>query len=383
MKFSLKKRGYSGSDYSYHLSHKLGVAPLPSELLFLSQILDQGSVDECTSYSGVATRYNELNTTFDPALFWNQEVAFAGNNGATGFDIEVPAATAVELGFPNGNPKSYFWISPNNGQDLFDSVRTCMFQQNRPLTGGMMWMDEYTDTPLGEIVSIGQTPLGGHCIKIAGWQTMDSGITYMVLQNSWGTSVGTNGLYYMPREVFNSAFNGYGIFLWSDDPNAYIAQLGWFQALCQNVISLMQSLIKQKNGTYPPVAPLPSNPVSQIPNLADGIFEAEGNGKQAGMKYNNRGDLKFTGYTKSLGATGAGENNFAIFPTMAIGDQACVQLCTDVAHNLLLGYPKPCTIQEFVKVYGEPSTQKAWDDYVAILCAHTGKTPTTLLSDLL
>ena len=125
--------------------------------------------------------------------------------------------------------------------------------------------------------------------------------------------------------------------------------------------------------------------VSLIPAFARGIFEAEGNGKQYGITkgYNNPGDLKFTGYTKSLGATGSGWNNLAIFPSTDAGISACEQLCRDAANDLLIGYPKPCTIQQFVKVYGSPVSQLAWDNYVSILCKHTGKTPTTLLSDLL
>ncbi len=139
------------------------------------------------------------------------------------------------------------------------------------------------------------------------------------------------------------------------------------------------------NTDPPPPAPLPPTHVSLIPSLAQGIFFAEGNGTQGGMKYNNRGDLRGLPddkYLLNLGATGFGENNLAIFPSMAIGDQACVQLCTDAALGLLPAY-KGDTIQSFVKIYASPPTQAAWDNYVAILCKYTGKVATDLISSLL
>jgi hypothetical protein len=122
-----------------------------------------------------------------------------------------------------------------------------------------------------------------------------------------------------------------------------------------------------------------------LPQLAQGIFQAEGGGAQAGVKYNNRGDLRGrpgNRYLLSLGATGYGENGLAIFPDMLTGDHACLQLCTDVANNLLIAYPKPCSIKEFAKIYGDPTTQAEWDNYVSILCKATGRTPETFISDL-
>jgi hypothetical protein len=104
------------------------------------------------------------------------------------------------------------------------------------------------------------------------------------------------------------------------------------------------------------------------------------------MKYNNRGDIRGrigNKYIASLGATGYGENNLAIFPTLEIGDQATIQLCTDVANNKLLAYPKPCTIQQFVKIYADPQTPQEWDDYVAILCKATNAKADQTLTSLL
>lgn len=127
-----------------------------------------------------------------------------------------------------------------------------------------------------------------------------------------------------------------------------------------------------------------------IENLAQGIYEAEGNGKQDGIVkgYNNPGDIRGKSgnkYLVGLGVTGYGYNNLAIFPTLESGQKAVIQLCTDVANNLMLAYSKPCTISEFAKIYGDPTTQQEWDDYVAILLKNigNGKVATTTLTELL
>ena len=121
MIFNLQKRKLSGNDYSWHKT--LGVAPIPfgDSLILSSDILNQGDLGQCAAYSSVAARWNETNgVVLDPKAFWSAMCTFAQTDGANGFDLEVPAATAVESGFPTLNPSAYLWITPNNGQDLFD-----------------------------------------------------------------------------------------------------------------------------------------------------------------------------------------------------------------------------------------------------------------------
>jgi hypothetical protein len=240
MVFNLQKRKISGKDYSWHKT--LGVAPLPfaNSLILSSNILNQENLPACSAYASVATRWNETNgTVLDPLAFWDVMCSFAQTDGSAGFDLEVPAAAAVESGFPSLNPSAYLWITPNNGQDLFDSCRTAIKQSNYPLVGGVCWMEEWTGAPGGIINNVGVNRAGGHALKIAGWTTLD-GIEYMVLQNSWGTSYGNGGLYYMTRDVFNNGFAPYGVFIWSDNQNVRYKTIGLLIALYQNVITLLQ-----------------------------------------------------------------------------------------------------------------------------------------------
>lgn len=258
--------------------------------------------------------------------------------------------------------------------DLFDNTRSAIQINQRPCMGGLTWMSEWTNAPGGMITTSGSTPLGGHCIKIAGWKTIN-GVFYMVLQNSWGNGVGDNGLYYMSREVFNSAFQPFGVFYWSDDVNPTIKVLGLIQAIYQHIISLLTKGTGE--GVYPPAIPK----ISLIPQCVAGIYEAEGNGTQLGITkgYNNGGDLRGkigNKYLASLGATGYGDDALAIFPTLEIGTQACTQLVTDAVNGKLLAYKPTMTLTEFVTIYADPYTVEELNDYVSILKKHCGKVET-------
>lgn len=257
--FNLKPRKASSKDYSFHRSNKtllksrtLGAVQFPEQLIFASPILSQDQ-ENCTAFSSVATRANEIaNGNFDPEQFWNDELSFAGVTTSQGFDIEVPAATGKLKGFsPVGNPtlrqdspSAYFWVHASNGLDLFDSCRAAMLSQNRPLQGGVVWMNDWTNAQGGIINTNGTSVAGGHCIKIAGWKAIN-GTTYMILQNSWGPTFGDLGFFYISRAIFNGSFNTFGIYYWSDDPNQNIKTLGSIQALYQNVITLIKSFFNR------------------------------------------------------------------------------------------------------------------------------------------
>ena len=243
MIFSLKKRKASKKDYSFHRSHKLGVLALPSELTFLSPILSQDAED-CTAFSAVATRDDEiLNGNFDPMEFWKDELAFANDTTSQGYNLEVPAAVGVKIGFsPMGNPtlrqnkaSAYFWIT-SGGQDLFDNIRNAIYYNQRPVMGGLDWYTDYNNSDT--ITKIGSILLGGHAIKIAGWTTKN-GVPLLVLQNSWGTNIGDQGKFYMTREAANKAFAPYGIFYWSDSQDFKVKTLGLILALWINIKTLL------------------------------------------------------------------------------------------------------------------------------------------------
>ena len=263
-KFNLKKRKADRRDYSHAKSVKLGADPLQDELLFLTPILDQGSAAHCTAYSAVSIRQSETSRVYDPEGQWQEELEMGATEEGT--DLQTQLATGVDKGFTfqnsssrGDNASAYFWITKNNGLDIFDSMRRAIQDMKRPLTAGIMWKNEWDNMSGGIIKDTGQTNLGGHAVKIAGWKQIN-GIPYLVIQNSWGVSMGDNGLFYFPREVANVVFGSYGIGYWSDDPTQKIKKLGFLNALLVNLYNLYVKLWYQTRAYPPPL--IWSDPVS-------------------------------------------------------------------------------------------------------------------------
>lgn len=245
--FNLKKRKHSRKDFSFHKSHTLGAIPLPDELLFTSEILTQ-TEQSCTAFAAVATRANEiLNASYDPQIFWQDELAFAGVATSDGFDLEMPLAVGRKIGFsPVGNPtirqdrpSYYYFIHPHDGLDLFSAIKESINTLQRPAMAGMTWFREF-----GSFIStnVSFVPQGGHCIKIAGF-TKRENEEVLVLQQSWGLNAGANGLFYITRNMVNNLFSEYGVGIWSDDPNATKKTLGLITATYYNIISLLRTLL--------------------------------------------------------------------------------------------------------------------------------------------
>jgi hypothetical protein len=250
-KFTLQKRFTSRHDYSHARTFGLGAAALPDELLFLTQILDQGNSEKCTAYSAVAVRQSMKAVAYDPDIQWQEELKEMGLISANGSDIKTQMATGKDLGFTpvdsqtrQDNATAYFWVTTGGGLDLFDAIRQTVNQIQAPLTAGLTWYENWNAPILQGVVPDNYgIVLGGHAIKIAGWKTIN-GYPYLVIQNSWGTGVGDNGLFYFSREVTNKVFGHYGIAYWSDLPtDTVIHKMQLLAALLENLKMLYQSLV--------------------------------------------------------------------------------------------------------------------------------------------
>jgi hypothetical protein len=309
---------------------------------------------------------------YDTDQYWTDEMAY--ENDPDGVDAQTAASVAVDPGWKiktgevtNGireTADAILWIYPNNGKDMKDSMNAAIIQFQSPCAVGFIWYSSWNNTVNG-IVPEG-TPLnalGGH-LTMFGGDNLAFGADIEDNQGSWGVDApgSVQGHYGFPRSIINGYVEGYPCFIPFNSNNALTKWLGTMSAYWVRMADLLNT---QSDGVYPPV--------SQIQNLVAGVIDAEGHGTQGGMKYNNPGDIRGkigNKYQASLGVTGYGENNLAIFPDMATGEKAIAQICTDVANNQLLGYPKPCNISQFAKEYGDPLTQQEWDDYVAVLLKH-------------
>lgn len=104
--------------------------------------------------------------------------------------------------------------------------------------------------------------------------------------------------------------------------------------------------------TPPPVpTPLPSH----IPLWAAAIQVQEGFAPGS-VSYvnNNPGNLKYTAYTKTLGAIGHDGHNFCIFKDYTAGTKALQQFLIDACQGRLLSYKPSMTLKEFTQIYAEP-----------------------------
>jgi hypothetical protein len=346
--FNLKKRKASRLDYSHHKSVKLGETPLQNELLYLSEILDQGTAPHCTAYQAVAVRSSMKNKSYDPEQQWIEETTLGAT--AEGTDIQTALATGVKVGFvPNGTTTSvdqascYLWVNINNGMDLFDSCRRAIQDAGCPLSAGICWMQEWDSNSV--VDKLGTIVAGGHAVKIAGWKQINN-VPYMVIQNSWGTQMGDNGLWYFSRDVFNKVFGEYGIGYWSDDPNLQIKKLGFFSALLVNLINLYKQLFNQ-TGVFPPL--------TMIERWANAIKVQEGwyIGSRS-YKNNNPGNLKYSSLTASWGATGKDADNFCIYPDYETGMKALCNFLQLGAEDELIAFHHARTLLLFTRVYAQP-----------------------------
>lgn len=231
-------------------SSKFGVSTLPAQLLFVNDILDQGQTPYCTAYSACATRGSMKIKNYDPIAYWNEEANYDGApNTENGTSPDTCMNVGVEVGWvPIGQPlpidRASISISviPNSGMDLFDSVRSALVETNNPIQGFLQWYSDWDAVNAQGVVPDTFTAiLGGHAVKIAGFTTIN-GVVYIVVQNSWGTMYGLNGLFYFDRATFNKAFGAGYVRLWSDSTNPTMEKMGLLVALMQNLLNLKSAL---------------------------------------------------------------------------------------------------------------------------------------------
>jgi hypothetical protein len=99
-------------------------------------------------------------------------------------------------------------------------------------------------------------------------------------------------------------------------------------------------------------------------------------------RQNNPGNLIFTDYTKSLGATKKGDR-FAIFPNYTTGRKALEQFLIDAFSGKLRNFKPDMTILDFFSIYAPLSNKQPNYIYANVVASAIGKTYTTKLKDLI
>lgn len=273
-------------DFQWH--KKFGaVSELPTQDFDVWEPLttfDQGANDLCTDYSTIGAAEAQFSQILDVCFQRAAHNEVAGTPGYIGgADPKQAALAVIKVGaIPqsiapfnlNDSPSSYadiskypqniineagadkefslYQITPNNGMDLFDSIRSALWQSYQstfkaPVMVGTEWQADWLRQP-GGIINQNDPEYGytDHAFVFTGQKTIN-GILYLKAHLSSGTEWGDQGFFYFTREIVN-------LFIYAQafapgSPSDYKAQQ-WtiLQKIYDILISLLAKIKNQSNG---------------------------------------------------------------------------------------------------------------------------------------
>ena len=150
----------------------------------------------------------------------------------------------------------------------------------------------------------------------------------------------------------------------------------------------IQTVLVEKKLEEKPITPIDETPPPPVkPPEKDNLFLwAQGHRKAEGWypgsrswRNHNPGNLKFTEYTRGLGASGADSGNFCIFPNYATGFEALKTLLKDAATDKLKSYKSTMTIKEFCQVFALPPD----NHYANVVADEIGVKPDIQIKNIL
>lgn len=121
--------------------------------------------------------------------------------------------------------KQITYFKVDGPYDTFDNIRAALWTHradHSPVYTGCQWRPGWLQQTV-----IPKEPIAGgvgHCFKIANGQKMINGEPHLIIQQSYGTDVGENGLQYISREVVNREFV-FGAYMFKDMPPAQAAAI--------------------------------------------------------------------------------------------------------------------------------------------------------------
>lgn len=100
------------------------------------------------------------------------------------------------------------------------------------------------------------------------------------------------------------------------------------------------------------------------------------------FRNNNPGNLKFTGYTALLGATGQDDKGFARFATPNIGIEALKSFLHQAANGILMAYQPTMSLLDFFHVYAPSSDNNEPNAYAQFVAMKIGVPVTTPIDQI-
>jgi len=361
--------------------------PLADFIVKPLEIKNQGTSDMCVAYAVSSSSEKQEGVALEPAYLFAKTKQLMGSWQEWGSDPVKALKASMKYGAleksvspysldKNGrnfvadwnnwdskldgvaqvhHKKSYFKLDA--GQDLFNSIVIGLYdnrQTNTTAICGVYWQPEWTYASGGVVKHLGDNKSLPHAIEAIGQRIID-GVPHLIIQNSWGEGVGDKGLYYFPKEVVNQFLFAYALI---DASPEDVRKVTWgvLEYLKDILIKMLSSL---KTPSEAPIVEVkPDVPIedkkpaeSRLTAFAQAIQWKEG-WYQGSKSFRNRnpGNIKFTNYTKSLGAIRKDEMGFCVFDTERDGFAGLCRFIQDASNNLLRDY-KNCTIKTFFEVY--------------------------------
>jgi hypothetical protein len=223
-------------DYDYHKTFGAADVVLPDEYFAGKPLVKNQELSEmCTAFGSYVLAACEDGVDFLPEWSFAAGKTISKTDPEEPEDLRTPLKTAVKMGYCPTSPllpslatqsprycgilanypastvqqalkylkKSYFRVDGD-----FNSVRRVLYDNRasrRAILTGVLWMNEWTAAPGGIVPDFAVSPGGLHCIAIIGF-IKKNGIDYIVVQNSYGTDIGDQGIFYFDEKTFNAEF---------------------------------------------------------------------------------------------------------------------------------------------------------------------------------
>lgn len=215
---------------------------LPREFVLTPlEIKDQGNTDFCSAFATCAMSELQENTILEPSFSFALGKIISGDLEEWGQDIRIALKAHVKYGaLPKETAPYSLYTHPQDflrnianwpkklledavehkkktffkvtgGYDDFDNIRATIFARKSAVGFGIVW-----GWPASQVIMDEPKTSGvGHMITAIGWKEIH-GEPHIVIQNSYGTDAGEQGIHYFSRAVINDAVKRYGSYMFID-----------------------------------------------------------------------------------------------------------------------------------------------------------------------
>jgi hypothetical protein len=222
------------NDYSLPKTFGQAILSLPAEYIVIPErIMDQSGSDFCGAFSSTAVSESMDMQYLSPEFLFAKMKQITGDIYGYGGDLRSFCKAWIKYGtikqsdapfslndkdrnfladyknWPSEldmkaaefKKESFFRVEKIQGLDLFDSIRQALFNNaipKRTIFTGAMWYNDWTFAENGIIPTEYSEAAGLHAFRIIGWKN-----EYLIIQNSYSSRIGNDGLFYMHRQTVN------------------------------------------------------------------------------------------------------------------------------------------------------------------------------------